>query len=91
VISLAPRPVRCFRPCRLALALALALMLAQALGPVIAQASKASPGQPSVLDPDDTSLSPKVRALMAKAQNGRLDVYALVFAFGVAALLFWIM
>ena len=29
--------------------------------------------------------------LLAKAQNGRLDVYALVFAFGVAALLFWIM
>jgi len=27
---------------------------------------------------------------LAKAQNGRLDIYALVFALGVAAMLFWI-
>ena len=27
---------------------------------------------------------------LAKAQNGRLDIYALVFAIGVAAMLFWI-
>jgi len=35
-----------------------------------AQASKASQAKPSVLEPDETSLSPKVQAAMAKAQTG---------------------
>lgn len=63
-------------PCRQLLRPALAASLALALLCAAPQAlaSRTSPSQPSVLEPDDTRMTPKQRQLLARAQGG--DPYA---------------